>query len=122
MYHFENSSTELFNTYIDLFLKIKQEASGWPSECVSPEQKDQYVKDYFAKEGVTLDPEQIVLNPGRRAVAKLALNSFWGRWGMNRNKAHLEYVRSLEGFNKILTDNTKTVNIFFCFLLKNDSY
>lgn len=31
-----------------------------------------------AREGIQLDPNQIVKNPGLRALAKLMLNSFWG--------------------------------------------
>lgn len=115
VYHFKETSETLFRSYIDLFLKIKQEASGWPAECVTDADKERYIASYVAVEGVQLDGSQVHVNPGRRAVAKLALNSFWGRWGMNRNKAHLQYVRTLEDFNKILTDNTKTVSYFSFF-------
>jgi aryl carrier-like protein len=37
-----------------------------------------YIDDYFEKEGIRLDYEKIVKNPGLRALAKLMLNSFWG--------------------------------------------
>ena len=33
VWHFPQKSSELFTGYIDTFLKIKQEASGWPSWC-----------------------------------------------------------------------------------------
>lgn len=46
---------------------------------MTEEQKADYVLQYEAKEGVKLDPSSIIKNPGRRQVAKLALNSFWGR-------------------------------------------
>ncbi|KAG8174576.1 hypothetical protein JTE90_022442 [Oedothorax gibbosus] len=79
VYHFKESSVTLFKSYIDLFLKIKQEASGWPAECVISDDKERYLASYLEVEGIQLDPSQIQFNPGRRAVAKLALNSFWGR-------------------------------------------
>lgn len=69
----------MFKPYINMFLKIKQEASGWPSHCISEEEKEKYIKDYFEKEGILLDATKIEYNPGRRHVAKLALNAFWGR-------------------------------------------
>ncbi|KAG8177595.1 hypothetical protein JTE90_024196 [Oedothorax gibbosus] len=109
VYHFKEQSDKLFRSYIDLFLKIKQEASGWPSDCQTEEDKIRYIDDYKRNEGVQLDATNIAPNPGLRTAGKLCLNSFWGRWGMNRNKSHLKYVRTLEAFNKLLTDNTKTV-------------
>ena len=79
MYHFKETSSTLFKSYIDLFLKIKQESSGFPSGCNTEEEKNVYIQEYQDKEGVVLDPSRIEKNAGRRQVAKLALNSFWGR-------------------------------------------
>ncbi|XP_071040666.1 uncharacterized protein [Parasteatoda tepidariorum] len=79
VYHFEESSSTLFKNFIDLFLKIKQESSGWPVECNTEEEKLKYIEDYLKREGVALDASKIMRNLGRRAVAKLILNSFWGR-------------------------------------------
>ena len=70
----------LFKDYIDTFLKIKQEASGYPKDRVTKEQKQQYVNEYFKVEGIQLDPNKIEHNPGLRALAKLMLNSFWGKY------------------------------------------
>lgn len=124
-------------------MKIKQESSGWPTECVTDVQKAEYVREYEAREGVKLDPTSITKNPGRRQVAKLALNSFWGRcviiiiftfdflplctfyflniifsfkcyrWGMNLNKTQLTYILTLEQFNKKMSDPRKNVSNIF---------
>ncbi len=79
VWHFPEQSDELFKDYVDTFLKIKQEASGYPKDCVTPEQKQAYVSEYLEHEGIKLDPEKITHNPGLRALAKLMLNSFWGK-------------------------------------------
>ena len=42
------------------------------------EQKDAYVKEMEAKEGIKLDKANIENNPGKRSVAKLLLNTLWG--------------------------------------------
>ena len=76
VWHFQDRSADLFKGYIDTFLKIKQEASGWPSWCRTEEDKRQYVREYQEKEGIKLDPEKIKKNPGLRSFAKLMLNSF----------------------------------------------
>lgn len=113
VYHFETSSTDLFKSYIDLFLKTKQESSGWPVHCKNEQDRQQYVSDYELRENIKLDPNSIAFNPGRRQVAKLALNSFWGKWGMKTNKMQLSFVNNIEEFNKLFLDETKEVNIQF---------
>ena len=79
VWHFPKQSNELFKEYVDTFLKIKQEASGYPKDCVTLEQRQTYVAEYLEHEGIKLDPEKITHNPGLRALAKLMLNSFWGK-------------------------------------------
>ncbi len=79
VWHFPEQSDELFKDYVDTFLKTKQEASGYPKECVTPEQRELYVSEYLEHEGIELDPDKIAHNPGLRSLAKLMLNSFWGK-------------------------------------------
>ncbi|GBN68642.1 hypothetical protein AVEN_251372-1, partial [Araneus ventricosus] len=96
--------------------EIAKESSGWPTECVTEETKKEYIESYAQREGIDLNAESIQVNPGRRSVAKLALNSFWGRWGMNLNKNQLSFVSSLQEFNKILSDSTiKVKDVFLPF-------
>ena len=54
------------------------QASGYPSNCVTEEQKQECVDEYLEMEGIQLDRGKIGYNPGMRALAKLILNSFWG--------------------------------------------
>ena len=54
-----NSGKEgLFADYINTFLKIKQEASGWPSWCTDENRKNDYIRSYMEKEKIQLDPEK----------------------------------------------------------------
>ena len=78
IWHFPTHTDELFKDYVNTFLKIKQEASGYPKDCVTEEQRQTYIEDYYEHEGIHLDPEKINYNPGLRSLAKLMLNSFWG--------------------------------------------
>lgn len=41
----------LFVDYINMFLKMKQEASGWPSEIKTEEQMNNYIDGYLIREG-----------------------------------------------------------------------
>ena len=41
----------LFGRYINSLLKIKQEASGWPENVVTDDDKDRFITSYREKEG-----------------------------------------------------------------------
>ncbi|GFT35662.1 uncharacterized protein TNCV_2849541 [Trichonephila clavipes] len=49
------------------------------------------------------DKNSINVNLGRRSVAKLALNSFWGRWGMNLNKNKLTFVSTVHDYKRCVS-------------------
>ena len=88
VWHFppEQRQTGLFANYVNTWLKIKQESVGWPSWCQTLEQKRDYILRYQEREGIRLDIASIAKNPGRKATAKLMLNSFWGKFGEQINK------------------------------------
>lgn len=98
----------LFASYIDTFLKIKQEASGWPSECVDDASRARYLAEYERVEGIRLQPDRIAKNAGLRSVAKLCLNSFWGKFGQRENLPRTEVIKSRQRLLELLT-NPETV-------------
>ena len=95
----------LFAEYINSFLKLKQEASGWPSECLDDESKEQYLRKYEKTEGIVLDKNNIARNPGLRSVAKLCLNSFWGKFGQRTNLPNTEIVKKYDRLAALLTSS-----------------
>ena len=77
----------LFGKYVNTFLKLKQEASGWPTDVgEDPEKRQDYIANYLRHENIQLDAEKIEKNAGKRTTAKLMLNSFWGKFGERQNK------------------------------------
>lgn len=106
MWHFppEQRQTGLFASYVNTWLKIKQESSGWPSWAVTDEEKQRYVHEYENREGIKLDPAQIQKNPGRKATAKLMLNSFWGKFGERMNKSNIETVTTPSQLFSLVSD------------------
>ena len=69
----------LFVQYINTFLKLKAEASGYLSPVRSPADEDRYISEFAASEGIQLDKGAIGANPAKRGLAKLCLNSMWGK-------------------------------------------
>jgi hypothetical protein len=73
----------LFAPYVNMFLAIKQAASGWPADVQTAEARTQYLQDYLTHEGITLKESDIEKNPGLRSLSKLLLNSFWGKFSFS---------------------------------------
>ncbi|KAJ8018898.1 putative DNA polymerase [Holothuria leucospilota] len=122
VWHFEETtqydpSTKeggLFADYINTFLKLKQEADGWPSHCKTEQEKLRYLEEYAEKEGIQLDQHAIDKNDGKRALAKLMLNSFWGKFGQRSKLPQTTFANNLSSYMELLLDQTKTVkNIRF---------
>ncbi|XP_055354335.1 uncharacterized protein LOC129599985 [Paramacrobiotus metropolitanus] len=85
VWHWEARKEKLFEDFVNTFLKEKIQASGWPSNCATECERIEFVRKVKDVEGIELDFSQIEDNPGRKAVAKLMLNSFWGKFGQNDN-------------------------------------
>ncbi|PFX30059.1 hypothetical protein AWC38_SpisGene5144 [Stylophora pistillata] len=91
--HNNQRVTGLFSSYVNTWLKIKQESGGWPSWAHdSNEKKEAYLKGYNEQEGIALDSSKIEKNQGRKTTAKLMLNSFWGKFGERMNKYKVEQI------------------------------
>ncbi|VDI57140.1 Hypothetical predicted protein [Mytilus galloprovincialis] len=122
VYHFEEFKKHdpftgvggLFDAYVNLFLKFKQEASGFPQECKTDQEKMEYIADYAKHEGIHLDYDNIKKNPGLRSLAKICLNSFWGKFGQRLNMRQTAFFHEHEGdkFFQLLSDPRKDVKDF----------
>ena len=106
VWHFppEQRQTGLFKDYVNTWLKIKQESAGWPSWCQTMEKKRDYILRYQEREGIRLDIASIAKNPGRKAFAKLMLNSFWGKFGERVNKPTAVTVKDPAHLFSLISD------------------
>ena len=115
VWHFPASREGLFAGYVNTWLKIKQESAGWPGWCTDEEKKQEYLHRYKAREGIDLDPDKIAKNPGRKATAKLMLNSFWGNFGERQNKPTTEAVYSpADLYSKLTSPVIEVSQLRFC--------
>lgn len=109
MWHFPESQVGLFQNYVDTCLKIKEEASGFPSNCTTPEECKRHISAYGAAEGVELEPEQMQKNPGRRQVAKLMLNSMWGKFGQRLDKLNVKELTRPQQLEEFLSSGKHNI-------------
>jgi len=112
IYNKETKTGGLFTQYINTFLKLKQQASGFPDSVTTPEEKAQYVDNYLAREGVHLDVESIEKNPGLRSLSKLALNSFYGKFGQRSDMGKSVLVNDVAVLYQHMTDPQKKIKDF----------
>ena len=114
VYHFDKRSNDLFKPYVSKFLKIKQEASGFPDWVKTDEDKLKYIEKYHKEQGILLNINNIGFNAGLRAIAKLCLNSLWGKFGQRTNMPITEVVNDKAKYNNIMfNDKYKDHNLFF---------
>ena len=73
VWHFPQMCKGLFKDYVNIWLQIKQEASGWSQWVGADEEKRrQYIDKH---EGVLMEYNKMEKNPELRDVAKMVLTS-----------------------------------------------
>eukprot|EP00854_Cymbomonas_tetramitiformis_P012452 gene12452-14714_t len=130
--HWEKKSKDIFVDYINLFMKLKQQADGYPKtfktiegkviEIKTEDDKDLYIKSYFEIEGILLDKEKIEKNSGLRSVCKLFLNNLWGRYTMRENKRQSKFLNYFEVYDILTDDRNSNVVIEGINDETNDTY
>lgn len=109
VFHYEKISQELFAPYMKTWLKLKQEASGWPQEVKNVDQQEKYITDYFENEGIQLEKDLIEKNEAKRFIAKLIVNCFWGKLAQTPNLPQTEVIRNYDQYWKIINDGAKEI-------------
>ena len=71
------------------------------------EEKDKYIEEYLEHEGILLDKKSIMKNPGLRSLSKLALNSFYGKFGQRTNMKKTVFIKEIADLMQTLTDPGK---------------
>lgn len=76
-------TTDLFKDYIRTFLKVKIENGGMPSHVRADDHEGwaEYARHHREVIGIELDRSAMTKNAGRKQLAKLMLNSLWGKFG-----------------------------------------
>ena len=89
VWHLKNTSTDLFKEYIKKFMKIKLEASEF--DCSEEEYRNK--------------TKILEYNPGLKFIAKICLNSLWGKFGQVPKHRQNKYVETEAEFYKIVLDD-----------------
>ena len=104
--HYEQHRNDIFRPFIKMWLKIKQEASGPPSWVKTPQDLKEYIKQSSEQQGIELEENNIKLDLTLRLIAKLLLNSLYGKFGQRPNLPVTILVDEYQKLRKLLTDET----------------
>ena len=104
----------LFVDYINTLLKLKAEASGYPSWIRSHEDEERYIENFYAREGVRLDSEAIRPIAAKRGLAKLFFNSLWGNLTERGDRTHAKLISDPNELYRFLaTPGVEVANLLF---------
>ena len=112
VWHFEERSDTIFSGYVQTFLKGKQEASGYPPEAVDQESREKYIREYRDNQGIQLNVGKIEVNPAKRQMSKLCLNSLWGKFAQKNILTQTTLVKSEEEFFDLVFSGKYEVKYF----------
>jgi len=105
----ETGKDGLLSAYVRCFMAMKIQASGWPTDCVTAEEKQKYVDDIKKFDGIVVNPDKIEKNPALRTLSKLILNSFWGKFGERTLRPKTVFIYDYAELMTYITDPTKVV-------------
>ncbi|KAL3087083.1 hypothetical protein niasHS_005322 [Heterodera schachtii] len=107
VWHYErwaslDNGNGLFTEYVNTFLRLKAEASGWPAGCDTEAARAEHIRQFAEQEGIHHRPDNIGHNPGLRQLAKDLLNSLWGKMAERPERDEVVYTNSARDFHELL--------------------
>ena len=71
--------------------------------------RQQYLREYYDYEGIQLEYDKIEENKRLRTLAKMMLNSMWGKFGQRPNKTQVKAFDDPQAFHRFLDTDTLDV-------------
>jgi len=115
VYHWteEESSDTLLRGYVSFFLRMKQESEGWKklgASSETPDLEEQLLvqQKVFIESGCIgrIRIENVAKNPVKRQMAKLFLNSLWGKFCQKPHSEHYTVIHGYQQFASLWFDPT----------------
>ena len=115
VYHWSEaeSSDTLLRGYVSFFLRMKQESEGWKklgASSETPDLEEQLLvqQKVFIESGCIgrIRIENVAKNPVKRQMAKLFLNSLWGKFCQKPHSEHYTVIHGYQQFASLWFDPT----------------
>lgn len=106
-------SDQYLRGYVGFFLQMKQESEGWKKLGAScddptPEEQERIADQLYVLNGnlARIRPEKVTIDPVMRSLAKLFLNSLWGKWAQKQSKNCHSTIYGQQQLSALMSDNT----------------
>lgn len=119
IWHFEefavdSNGNNIYENFINKWMKIKLEASGWPRPDMTEEEENEYISEIRTHEGIDLERDLIVKRKDLRTAGKLCANSFYGKFAEHAFRNQTKFINQPCEFFELLEDNSIEVeDVFF---------
>lgn len=107
--HFRKRSQTLFKKFVHTFFKAKVEASGFPVNIETEEEKTEYIRKIWEQDEIQLDKEKIKNNAGMRVTSKLVMNSLYGKFAQTKYR-EVKFIQGDSMLQSILLDSQNIVH------------
>jgi len=113
-YNPDTGNGGLFVEYINPFLKLKPEASGYPSWVRTPYDENLYIRQFYQSQGIQLNRDSIRYHAAKRGLAKFCLNSMWGKLTDRSNRTQTKLISDPhELYRFLVTPGIEVQNMMF---------
>ncbi|MEY3371094.1 MAG: hypothetical protein RLZZ392_120 [Pseudomonadota bacterium] len=111
VYHYDKKGTDLFGDYVRFFSKIKMENSVKDKSKIN----EIYEENLSARFSIKLDKSKMCYNEGLRFIAKICLNSLWGKFGQRTNMTKTLIIKNNPAlfYSYIFNNKYEISNILF---------
>ena len=114
VWHWKETTTELFKDYMKCFYKIKAESSvKFPKNATAEMKKD--IIDRIISDNINsicpiqLDRAKMCFNPGLKQIAKIFINNLWGRYAMRTDRVSVAICTSHQDLYATVFDESKQI-------------
>ena len=108
VWHFKETSDDLFKGYIQRFMKIKLESSKYDFKT----KEEENIFKSKIKKSLDIDIDKFEYNADLRSISNLCLNSLWGKFGQRSNMSQTKYVTEpTEFYELLINDTVENLNI-----------
>lgn len=113
----------LMRDYVSYFLKLKTQYSGNKTQEEVDELNKFHESIGLNMDYLTLKSEECCNNPGLKQIAKLCLNSLWGKFGQSIEKEQSIFIKDNTELMRYLTDDKNVIkNIIDIYNHRNTDY
>lgn len=101
-----NDGQNVYKEFINKWMKIKLQASGWPKENMTSEDKKAHMANIARFEGISMEEDKICKRKDLRTIGKLCANSFYGKMAERTIKSKTKFIKEPYEYFEIQDDHS----------------